>query len=816
MPEHVLAAERVLVMDPEAGSRSSLLAEAKARGLRVSVADTAGAAAAALARESYSVAVLAWVPQVADILEMARAAKARDRALEILITCADPGLWTILGPEDPSAFTVLQAPSDPRQVLATVERLLAGRRVAIDNRRLLWELQVANEIAESASGSLDLDEILGRTLTRLVESFQGVAGAIRLRNEATGAFEARARIGFGLDDLESFRLEGRGLWPSDMVIATGRPVLVHDVEEEGWHAGASPERLPIRCVTSAAICAGEQLLGTLDLASPVPGRFDAADQRLIQTIGHHLGMAMQNALLYSRVRQAKAEWLHALDAIGDPIALFDAECRLVRGNAALAAQHGWALTALRGHTCAEVGFCGGGCPDCVVGRAARRSDTTRVEVTRGDGQIFAVTTLPIGESPERVSVVQVAKNVTEEIRAARRLLALSEELALRNQELTATVERLHAAQTQLLQSEKLAALGQLVAGVAHELNNPLTSIVGYGQLVQDQLAAFERRTGDAAVIDESAQDARRIVEEGERAARIVRSLLAFARQQTAERAPQRVQDLLERTLSLCSYAQRVSGTRLSLDIAPSLPPVRADATQLQQTLLNLVINAQQAIAPLGGAGLVEVEARDRPEAGSVVIRVSDNGPGIPEGHLPKLFDPFFTTKPIGQGTGLGLSLAYGVVRDHGGYINVSSQPGVRTTFTIELPALSDAAPPAPPLTVLLLSADTAQRQFLAAMLSGWGHTVKGAETGAEALEQFLTSDADVAIVDRSVCDGAVDRWEAAITARAGGPAVVFTSDHGRRRDFERLARSRGRSILTPPYQLDAVRSALRAGVKEPA
>ena len=181
-------------------------------------------------------------------------------------------------------------------------------------------------------------------------------------------------------------------------------------------------------------------------------------------------------------------------------------------------------------------MCGGTFPHCAVGEAGMHGAAGRFDLTFPTGDIFSVTTFPVPGTNEGPSVVQVAKNVTDEIRSARRLRQMSDELGSANRRLTATVDQLKSTQAQLLQSEKLSAIGQLVAGVAHELNNPLTSVIGYAQLLGEELL----EAGSAADLRtpvEFARDLRRIIDESERAARIVRNLLAFARRQTAARAP---------------------------------------------------------------------------------------------------------------------------------------------------------------------------------------------------------------------------------------------------------------------------------------
>ncbi len=232
-----------------------------------------------------------------------------------------------------------------------------------------------------------------------------------------------------------------------------------------------------------------------------------------------------------------------------------------------------------------------------------------------------------------------------------------------------TIEELRLAQKQLLQSEKLATMGQMAAGVVHELNTPLTYIMGNLELLQIQpLTAAQ-------------QDMLRSVARGaERIKSLAQRLLAFSRTSHEELVPLSANEVVERSLELCHYQVMKSGVKLVRELAPDLPLVRGVSNQLELALINLVVNAIQA---MGGGGTLRVATAL--EGDQVAIRVSDTGPGIPEHIQASIFEPFFTTKPEGQGTGLGLSAVLDVVERHKGRIDFTSTPGAGTTFSVKLP-----------------------------------------------------------------------------------------------------------------------------------
>src|SRR5579863_6554639 len=244
-----------------------------------------------------------------------------------------------------------------------------------------------------------------------------------------------------------------------------------------------------------------------------------------------------------------------------------------------------------------------------------------------------------------------------------------------------SIDNLKRLQTQFVQSEKLASIGQLVGGAAHEINNPLTAILGYSELLAEDPTADEK----------TKRLAEKIREQARRTKTLVNNLLSFARQVPSEqRTPLDINAIVNTSVQFRRFDLRGKNIRIDVQITPGIPEIRADMNQLLQVFSNIINNAVYAMQEAGGGTLT---VRTLFEKGNVAILFSDTGPGIRDPHL--VFDPFYTTKPVGMGTGLGLSICYGLIRDHGGHISCYNRPEGGATFRVELPALPAAFPFSP-------------------------------------------------------------------------------------------------------------------------
>jgi two-component system NtrC family sensor kinase len=368
-------------------------------------------------------------------------------------------------------------------------------------------------------------------------------------------------------------------------------------------------------------------------------------------------------------------------------------------------------------------------------------------------------------------------------------------------------ENLRRTQEQLLHSEKLAAVGQLISGVAHELNNPLTAILGYSQLL----------TSSGQLGPQGLEYSDKLYKQAQRTHRIVQNLLSFARQHKPERVPVKINQALEETLALRDYDLRMSNIRVHLDLAPELPLTFADPHQLQQVFLNLVNNAVDAILENSREG--DLWVRTAHESDRILIEFTDSGPGVQD--ASRVFDPFYTTKPVGKGTGLGLSICYGIITEHGGTIRIRNMPARGASFAIELPVQSWVPPLAAAKSevtfqgraahILLVDHDASVLEAACTILRGRDHRVQTARDIAEACALVRSHEFDLVVADLQVAqssngDGLEDwlgQQKPALSQRLIWLSAISPSSTG----DERKTRT-GRRILEKPFKASELISAV--------
>jgi two-component system, NtrC family, sensor kinase len=557
--------------------------------------------------------------------------------------------------------------------------------------------------------------------------------------------------------------------------ARGRaPLLVGSAADADPAAGLDASPHSVGSWILVPLSLGDRPVGALTVRAPA-GRLGPADLRLAEAFAAQAAGALESSSLVESYDAGRRSWRDVVDAIAPALCIVDEDGSIRRANQAFSDLVGTEPVAVVGQPWRAL-LPPDWRPD-VERLLSAAGELSEIELRRGD-DAYAASSVPF-TSGDRASVVLLFDDRTER----RRL------------------------QDQLIQSEKMSAVGQLIAGIAHDLNNPLASVVGFADFLAERPDVPAGLREPLSVIRE----------EAERASNIVKSLLGFARKQDRRRQPTPLRPLLEATLLLLRNELMARGVESRLEVEPDLPAPAADATQLQQVLVNLINNAAQAIASTGRLGTIVVRAR--PWLDGVAIDVCDDGPGMSEELALRVFDPFFTTKPEGHGTGLGLSISHGIVKEHGGRITLATEKGRGATFTVQLPAAPanlaaapGAAPraAAPRLRVLVVDDEPHILHYMRATLEAWGHEVEIAEDGDIALERASAEPFDVVITDLRMPRLGGREFYEALRRRAPERAarLVFSTGDTVRGDTLAFLESIRRPYLRKPFGLDELRGLL--------
>ena len=600
---------------------------------------------------------------------------------------------------------------------------------------------------------------------------------------------------------------GRGLLGLDLV--RGQAVHVPSVAEDPRSGGTPVGHPPLDDLLIVGVYGADRQMGQLYVANSLDGGFTDDDEQLLPTLAEHVGAMLESGALIDDLRHARAAEARLgrlLDESSNEIYVFDAETlRFVQTNASARHNLGYSEEELSRMTPTDLQseFTTDAVAALLEPLRAGERDEARLETVqrRKDGSTYPVEVrLQLARSEDPPVFVAIVQNVTER----------------------------HQLEGQLRQAQKMEAIGHLAGGIAHDFNNLLTAISGYAQLLASDL--------DPA--DERRADVEQILDASDRAARLTRQLLAFSRRQVLH--PE-VLDLNAIVRGIDALLRPLIGDTIVLTVAldPELGRVRADPSQLEQVIMNLVTNARDAM-PSGGRLTIETtnveldstyvaSHADSQSGPHVMLAVSDTGVGMDAATMARLFEPFFTTKGPGKGTGLGLATTYGIVKQSGGNIWVYSEPGRGTTFKVHLPRVEgdgragetagrrvSETPVGGTEVVLLVEDDAEVRALAETILARHGYTVLSAPNGSAALEVASAADSIALLVTDVIMPGlrGPELAERLVALRPGlrvlyisGYAAEAVGDH----DF--LAP--GANYLDKPFTPDALARTVRAILDAP-
>jgi GAF domain-containing protein len=696
-----------------------------------------------------------------------------------------------------------------QRILMTISRQVA---VAIDNARLYEDamrraerMRLVVDIGQRLNAILDLEPLQEAIVLEVKAALgcQLVALALLHGDEL--------RVGAAASD------RGLAPTPKDMVMSADaglcgwvvrhkEPVCVPDVMADvRYFQPESIRRMEIRSAAVVPMQLGTELLGVLDAESARPDAFDSQDLALLQTVANQAAVAISNARTYAQSEQ-QARTLRALlgttqelnsildlrqllELIAEQArALIDVDsCVITLLNpetgvlTPVIALHDWADQVLgvtlklgEGIT-GQVAQTGVG---EVVNHAEQDSRALTVPGTpvlpeallasplRCKGRVIGVMTLSrLGERLFSEADLELLDSFASQAAVAVENARLYTESRRRARELEQAHGRLERAQNQLLQAEKLSAIGQLAAGMAHELNNPLTAIMGYAQLLETEDLRSDSRA-----------DVRRILAGCARAKKIVANLLTFSHQKRI--APQRVDlpALVERILKLHSFEFETGEAAVRYECAEHLPEAHLDPVQMEQLLVHLLRNAHRATGPEGGQVTVSLS---QPGPDLLRLEVTDQGPGIPAETLAHIFDPFFTTTDVGEGQGLGLSACFGIVRAHRGRIWAEPREEGGMRFIVELPLdveetpEEEAAPDG--RSILVVTADEAVAEPLLSAAEEMGHRPSWVDSGEAALAEIVVHRYELVLCDVNLPGMGIGRLYGSVRANDPDLASRFVA-----------------------------------------
>ena len=679
-----------------------------------------------------------------------------------------------------------------------------ARRDQEHTRRLEREgrdMRIFLDVTTAATSTLDVHEVLYVIVRRVAVLVRALRCSIITVDERSG--DCRVMASSDNPSVNGLPLDLTKYPEVRKAIETHQPVVIQDVAREPLMAGMQEQlrSLGYESILVVPLLHQHSLIGMLVLrAARAQERFTPDELAACQIVANASANALRNAMLFEQVRseaqsrkRTTDQLQSILDHFPDLIYTTDLEGRLTEFS-----RGGEALLGLRREKVL-------GRPHAELYTEPRVLEQLAAPMSEGVPIRDLQTTLRRTDGSSREVLVTAAPLRDEQGRPNGCVAIISD------------ISDLKAAQRNLAQAEKLSAMGGVVSGVAHELNNPLAGVLGFAQLLMgSRLDARLQRFSE------------RIYESALRCQKIVENLLAFARRHPTEKRSAGLNDLVEKALEIKEYQLRVNNIKVVRRLGGALPDTMLDPHQIQQVLLNVFNNAQHALTRDSGQGTLVVSTALRRDMLELVIE--DDGPGIPTAILGKVFDPFFTTKPVGEGTGLGLSVSYGIIQEHGGTIRAERAGERGCRIVIGLPIVRDPSTQATlptrvaratggdgaprPLRVLAVDDETMILELVSDALSRDGHRVETACSGREALARLEQERFDVLVLDLKMPEMDGRQLFEAIQARWPDISrrVIFASGdtiHPETREF--IDRS-ARPCLDKPFRLEDLGRAIASVV----
>lgn len=669
--------------------------------------------------------------------------------------------------------------------------------------RQFTQLRALREMEETVLERGTEETVLQACLHAVAKGFGLDRTALYWINEEKGLIEGRATYGAessGVSD-QKFRQRSVALGGDDIlneVIRTRRPEIIRDVQTDPRLNTEFVRESRTREFVMAPICGKDKVLGVITADNYFTSRvLDEKDREGLRVFANAVGLAMENVQLLENLRESEAKYRTVLDNSPEAVIGLSKELWINTWNRGAETIFGFAASEIVGKPLSAL---------FAPEQIAKHDDMINLVMTKGPLRDHAIKGSAKGGKELDLSVSWGGPKED---------FWTNKEWTLVIRDVTDSKRLQH----QLIRSEKLSAVGQLISGIAHELNNPLQAVVGYADLLTEETrgtAALGGTTNAASLLS----DLKVITDNAMRCQKIIENLLLFVRQGEIIKKPLDVARIAQAAVDLLHYKlKKAANIDVTVDISPLLAKAKGNFQQLQQVLVNLINNATDAMSNQAGPKTIKITAVEK--NGLVRVEVADSGPGIPEHARERLFEPFFTTKGEGRGTGLGLAVCKQILEEHGGRMGFRTQLGYGTTFFIELPAAgedatveSDVAPKKPPVkdkNILVVDDEPDVLSFLTKVLLAEGDKVYKAKSLQEASDQLMGTKFDLVVADIRLGEGTginlYENW--ALWSKHPRPPFLFITGDVVNPTLAHEIESKGLSLLHKPIDVSSFQTAIR-------